>query len=259
MSSRKQVTVAYFDQSIEDLKSDQQQKHDELMNLVASLTKEVRDVKSENSKLKNKVAMLTKQVSNLINTSRKTKKLAESNDQYSRRNNIIIKNIPPISRTEKETGDDCLEKVKAAISSMGVNLSDFALDRAHRVGKRNTSEKYGEQHFMIARFTTWRERTLVYKARKESTLVVGLDITKPRQELLNNVREKLVNKYSDAEFAFTDVNCNLVVKFTSGFKQFQSWDDAKELFRRHGGTPDDEELEEESEDEDDGNDDIIDT
>ena len=253
--SRKQVTVAYFDQSIEELRNAQQKNHDELMKLVKNLSKELKDVKSENLKLRDKVAMLTKQVTNLKNTSLKTKSLAESNDQYSRRNNIIIKNIPPVDKADKETGDDCLEKVKVAISEMGVNLSDCAIDRAHRVGKRSTSPKYGEQHFVIARFTTWRERTLVYKARKDSDLVISLDITKSRQDLLNQVREKLVAKYADAEFAFTDVNCNLVIKFASGFKHFQSWEEAKELFQRHGGKTDDEDHEEESDDEEDEDDD----
>ena len=233
----KSVSLDHFNDAIDDLKNAQKKNHNELMNLVKELTNELKEEKEKNSSLRNKVAMLTRHVSSLMKTVSNVKSLAEDNEQYSRRNNIIIKNIPPADSSEEETGDICLQKVSSAISDMGIELPANAIDRAHRVGKPRKTLKYGEQQSVIVRFTSWRDRTLVYRARKDSGLVISLDISKARQDLLYKVRSELVERYPDAVFAFADVNCNLSVKFASGFKFFESWDGAKDLFRRYGGIP----------------------
>lgn len=136
---------------------------------------------------------------------------------------------------------------------MGVDVPVHAYDCAHRIGKRKQTEKYVDLHFMIVRFTSCRERSNVYRARKNGNenLVISLDIARPRQTLLNKVRDDLVAKYANAEFAFNDINCNLVIKFggRGGFRQFASWEDAKDLCSKFGGeTEDGEEFESESDD-----------
>ena len=100
MGTRKNISFDHFNQTIEDLKrslkEEQRKHHDDMSNLIRDLKNELIEQKDSNSKLCDKVAMLTKQVSMLKNNLSKTSILAESNAQYSRRNNLIIKNIPPV-------------------------------------------------------------------------------------------------------------------------------------------------------------------
>ena len=120
------------------------------------------------------------------------------------------------------------------------------------MGKRSITKDLGEQHKVIVRFTSWSERTAVYRARKNSGLAISLDITQARQELLYEVRDKLVSKYSDAEFACSDVNCNLIIKFgVSGFRRFHTWEEASDLCEKFGGELEDDAAEDEDEESDD--------
>ena len=263
MGSRKNISFDHFNKTIEDLKAvlkkEQQKHHKEMTDLIKELKDDLQEEKNKKSKLTDKVAVMKKQVSFMKSALSKTTVLAEENEQYSRRENLIIKNIKPADHGAKESADDVLDKVKTAIGKLSaegkVVISAHAIDRAHRVGKRWTSEKYGEQHNVIVRFTSWSERTAVYKARKDSGLVISLDITYARQKLLNEVRDKLITKYTDAEFACSDVNCNLVIKFgVGGFRRFDSWNEASNLCQKFGGVVEgDEDDDEDDEDEESDN------
>ena len=86
--------------------------------------------------------------------------------------------------TTKITADDCLAKVKSVIDEIGVDLPDSMIDRAHRVGKV-IKINGKEVRQMIIRLTTWRHRTMVYKAWKNSSRhKIKLDLTKRRREIL---------------------------------------------------------------------------
>ena len=188
--------------------------------------------------------MMQSTISTLRKQSKYNGDLAERNAQYSKRNNLIIKNIPPPNVNEKETGDICLQKVQTALLANGIDVPDVAFDRAHRIGKRYTSEKYGEQQPMIVRFTSWRERTNVYKQRKSGDvpLVMAVDLTKHRSDLLSETR-KLVDTYANAEFAFADINCNVCIKFKDSFRIAEDLEHATDLFEKYGGENDDEDDE----------------
>ena len=67
-----------------------------------------------------------------------------------------------------------------------VDIPDVAIDRANRIGlvveDSSTKKRY---HPIIVRFTTWRHRTAVYRARKATNkLQVRMDLTKRRLKLL---------------------------------------------------------------------------
>ena len=239
MGPKVAVTQTYLDNSINDLKQfiqDDQKKHyDDIASLVNELKEKLEDERSKNEKLDSSVAILRAQVHELKRKVLECQNAEESNAQYSRRNNIVIKNIPPPKQNEKETADDCMVKVKDAVSAMGVVVPDEAYDRAHRVGKRYISKKYGEQHSMIVRFTSWRQRSVVYRARKNGNAVVSVDLTKTRSDLLLKVRKELEN-YTDADYAFADINCNLCISFSStGLKYFDSYQRAEYLLDKFGG------------------------
>ncbi len=69
---------------------------------------------------------------------------------------------------------------------------------------------------MIVKFTSFKDRTKVYRARKKSNNVkIRLDLTRKRIVLLNKAAEVAEN-YSCVQFVFTDVNCNLAAKMNSG-------------------------------------------
>ena len=167
-----------------------------------------------------------------------------------------MKNILPPQPKEKETGDDCLIKVKSALSANGIVVPDEAFDRAHRIGKRQVTEKYGEQQSIIVRFTSWRERARVYRERKtgDTPLVMAVDLTKYRSVLLSDIR-RLIGKYEDAEFVFADVNCNICIKFKDSFKYVDDIASAKVLCDRFGGAKNEDDVSEDEDEEEETDDD----
>ena len=108
--------------------------------------------------------------------------------------------------------------VKEMFKKLNVNVPDTVIDRAHRIGNR---------HQRIVRFTTWRHRTLVYRARKkpQSPYKIRLDLTKKR---LNTVIvTKGVLKAKRLGFTFADVNCRLCAKIGDKFRYFSDKEDFK--------------------------------
>ena len=66
---------------------------------------------------------------------------------------------------------------------------------------------------IIVRFTTFRHRTLFYRARKNlKSAKVKLDLTKSRFDLLKRANNH-VKKIRAINFCCADVNCRLGVKF----------------------------------------------
>ena len=91
------------------------------------------------------------------------------------------------------------------------------MDRAHVVGKKKMKEDGTYTQPVIVRFTSFKNRTLFYKKRKEfkkkHKLGVSLDLTKNRLSLLSDARKR-VEEIDGVEFVYSDVNCNLRL-FTS--------------------------------------------
>ena len=82
------------------------------------------------------------------------KKSQEKADQYQRRLCLRINGIDIPTDGEKETGDECLSKVKQVVDELNVKIPETVIDCAHRVGKIVTVKGKKVQQ-MIVRMTTW--------------------------------------------------------------------------------------------------------
>ena len=200
---------------IEEIKTDLASKATEAkLNELTAAIKE-RDLKIEI--LESKIAVMENAINKLsIST--------ESNEQYSRRTSLRIFNIPLPEKNENgdviedETADICLRKVKEVIQEAGVDIPEHCIDRAHRIGKiieDNDSDEPKKQA-MIVKFTTWRHRTELYRARKKvAGKKIYLDLTSKRFQLLKRCQTK-VKDDARVRFVFVDVNCSPCVSLANG-------------------------------------------
>ena len=133
----------------------------------------------------------------------------EDAEQYSRRACLRIYGIP--LPNSFESADDCLSKVEDVFKEIGVEVPDGVVDRVHRIGK-----KEGNNQAMIIKFTSWKHRTAVYKARKKSKdKRIQLDLTSQRARLLKSAKEK-AKDYAGVDFALVDINCRVGIKTKGG-------------------------------------------
>ena len=118
-------------------------------------------IKDQNEKihiLEARIAIIERHISVLQNN-------VDEDEQYSHRLCLRINGIPPVPEGKNESSESCLEKVKNVFNELGVDIPDVVIDRAHRIGRPRIVQ--GKRvHQVIVRFTTWRHRTLVYRARK---------------------------------------------------------------------------------------------
>ena len=153
-----------------------------------------------------------------------TKRLREQNttqglelddlQQYVRRQNLRIFGMEVDSNTTASVVEG---KVRDFLNELDIPTD--SLDRAHVVGKKKRKEDGSFTQPVIVRFTSFKNRTLFYKKRKEfkkkHKLGVSLDLTKNRLSLLNDARER-INDVENVEFVYSDINCNLRIFTTSG-------------------------------------------
>ena len=143
----------------------------------------------------------------------------------------------PLKTGEKE--QDLRERVHKEITSMGLNIPQEAIDRIHRTGKKFESDDRDEdgnvtgvsiKQQVIMRFTGWRSRTMVYRARKKSkSLRFKVDLTRRRAKLLAKAKKDTEGidqiKYvsNQIKYVFADINCRLNVRFSDdSFKVFNT-------------------------------------
>ena len=159
--------------------------------------------------------------------------LQEENDdsqQYQRQLCLRIGGVELTKGSNGESGEECLKIVKKIFKELNVSVPDTVIDRAHRIGK--TKEYRGKRYRqIIIRFTTWRHRTAVYRARKKSSKYkIWLDLTKRRLKTLDEANSILeAEEKSDDCFAFADVNCRLCVKLDGEFHYFGNLDELRSL------------------------------
>ena len=186
-------------------------------NIIADLKKEIaeeiqHEVSKQCKQLDSENEMLTKHVTelrelNIVNQSRN-----EELEQYSTRLRLRIDGVPTV---KGESSDNVFEFTKSLFKEAKVAVPGNVLDRAHRIGPsytdRITSKKCKS---IIVRYTTFRHRTLFYRARKnlKSAFKVKLDLTKSRFNLLKKVNDH-VKEIPDISFCYTDVNCRLRAEF----------------------------------------------
>ena len=142
---------------------------------------ELKEVKIENARLKQALNI------NIFKTN--------ALDQYERRTNIRIHGIP-----EANSGkDDGEEKVKAIAKELRIELQDWDIQRAHRLGKKRPSAK---PRPIIARFLNYKTRSQLLSAKsnfKNNAKFPGVfiteDLTALRSKLLHYVKEECENNF----------------------------------------------------------------
>ena len=131
-----------------------------------------------------------------------------------------------------------LHKVTEIWSEANVEIPNEVVDRAHKIGPSYTDENSNvECKSVIVRFTTFRHRTMVYRAKKKmkSGVRVKLDLTKSRCTLLIDAN-KVVKHNPDIKFCYTDINCRLKIKWADESiddKFFSRLDELQELVGNH--------------------------
>ena len=108
---------------------------------------------------------------------------------------------------------------------MGLDLPEFSVDRAHRIGRKFEVEEEDEngvvtgvsiRQQVIIRFTSLKSRTEVYRKRKKSkNLRYKVGLTKRRVNLLAKARQS-TKHMDEIDYVFAVVNCRLNVKFNEG-------------------------------------------
>ena len=122
--------------------------------------------------LESQVALLQQHVSALKQHDKKMDEL----EQYSRRLCLRLEGIPT---NDCKTAEEAMNCAKSKIDEAGVEIPDVVIDRAHKIGKSYIDrESDNEVNTVIVRFTSFRYRTLFYKARKKlSNSTIRLDLT----------------------------------------------------------------------------------
>ena len=96
----------------------------------------------------------------------------------------------------------------------GVDIPNEVVDRTHRIGPSYADKNSNvECKSVIVCFTTFRHRSMVYRAKKKMKpgVRVKLDLTKSRYTLLNDAN-KVVKQNPDIKFYYADINCRLKIK-----------------------------------------------
>lgn len=137
----------------------------------------------------------------------------DNGEQYSRRMCLRMYNIdlPPPG-----TKEDCMKKVKKVLRELDCGVTIDAVDRAHRIGPRETVEGKEKQQ-MIVRFKSFNERTAVYRARKKAAVTrTRIDLTRRRPKILKEAKTLAEEHKDKIDYVFTDINCSLAAKLKNG-------------------------------------------
>ena len=166
--------------------------------------------------LESSVAMLQKHITTL---KRSNEEKIEELDQYGRR---LCLRINGIEMKKDETSGDVFNLVKEKIVEAKVDIPNCVVDRAHRIGKVLNNRDGKPSKAIIVRFTTFRHRTIFYRARKKiGNISVQLDLSKTRYNLLKEAKA-LTEDLEDVKFVYADINCRLKVHLKDDSEMFFS-------------------------------------
>ena len=134
---------------------------------------------------------------------------------------------------KQATTEDILKEVKNIISDAGLSIPEDAIDRAHRIGKGRIVAGQ-RQRQIIVKFTSFKHRTMLYKARKAVSprVRIYLDLTHARKQILDDINSNIREQQLQDCFAFADVNCRLCVKMGGTFNYVSSYNDYALLLKQ---------------------------
>ena len=185
---------------------------EKLNSQVVVLNKKVDNLEEqvkELTPLKNKIQKLENMNAVASTVSENLSKELEKLQQYSRRNCLIIENIP---LSKKESTEDLEKKVESAITGeFNINKSEYQVDfdKTHRI---SPVCNYNQQR-VIVRFKRHSLVEKIYGQRKKSTKYnVKPSLTKFRLNTLNSTLSRF-SKCDKVDFIYSDIHGNLKVRF----------------------------------------------
>ena len=163
-------------------------KEDLKRDMIAELHEIVHKQNDKIDVLENSVCMLQQQIESLKEVNIVNSRKQDDIEQYGRRR--LCLRIQGIEEQDSETAEDVFSKVEEIIESECVIPSNV-IDRAHRIGSKPEG-KNGKS--VIVRFTTFRHRTLLYRARKRLNVKISLDLTTSRYILWRKAIDLIESK-----------------------------------------------------------------
>ena len=73
---------------------------------------------------------------------------------------------------------------------------------------------------VIVRFSTWKNRCLVYHNRKKGNFPISVDLTQENQTFYKAVRALVAKHPEELAFSFVGINCRVGVKLQNGSLKF---------------------------------------
>ena len=131
----------------------------ELATSITSIQEHVKKLELSQKMLRKNNNFLSERIGNL--------------EQYGRGCNLRIYDIP---LEGKETSDNIRDKILEIKSNANIDIPDYVIDRAHRVGKVVTTEGGVRKQVVIVRFNNFRTRTIFIKPQKLRMLVYHLTL-----------------------------------------------------------------------------------
>ena len=168
--------------------------------------KELKKRDNKIEKLKSDKVMLQKHILEIKKQNLTNQSEIEELEQYGRRQCLRFEGVPT---EQNETSDKVLSKVMDMCKEAGVDIPDTVIDTAHRIeGAYFDNKRKKNCKSIIVRFTTFRHRTMVYRAKKniKSNVRVKLDLTKKRYNFFVSAN-KFVAYINSVKFRYADINC----------------------------------------------------
>ena len=163
-------------------------KEDLKRDMIAELREIVHKQNDKIDVLENSVCMLQQQIESLKEVNIVNSHKQDDIEQYGRR---LCLRIQGIEEQDNETAEDVFSKVEEIIKESECVIPSNVIDRAHRIGSKPEG-KNGKS--VIVRFTTFRHRTLLYRARKRLNVKISLDLTTSRYILWRKAIDLVENK-----------------------------------------------------------------
>lgn len=181
------------------------------------------------------VALQKNAISKLKDDASSLREKLDRQDQYHRRPNLRINGVALPERGTRETNSDIMKIVEEVCADLEVDVKPDDIFRAHRVGAKKHDN--GRHHqAVIVRFRSWASRCALYRARPTAQRPrpkktgpppgrgyrsISLDLTASSYALLDKAKELIEEHYPDNPqsndknkvFAFSDLNCNLAIRF----------------------------------------------
>ena len=183
-------TLVRMEKSLDENKS----KTDKVTDQLEKVLSEIFEVRKENDILKNKVkkleskcADLETEISRLDKTTKSQVELRNNLEQYTRKDNFKIINLP--KDHEKETSEETQTKVLELIQKK-LGLTSFSaghISVTHRVGKFS----HGQNRPVVVRLTTRKVKTEIFRQKKQlqkEKIFIYDDLTKINTQRLFNLK-----------------------------------------------------------------------